>query len=109
MIVNSENLVKEVSLAKKTGRSDLLCSHCAHVKSFMSIDGYWNHFVNKHFEVDDVIRLEEIIQSGLLWLSYWQHHSHGGKRGNKTQARLEQIQQAGFCWQNVEHWDFRNH
>lgn len=81
----------------------------------MSIDGYWTHLVKKHHGtdktgrikkhvIDDEKLLTEIRQSASLWRTYWHDHSDGGKRGNATKARLEQIEEEEFGIQDVLDW-----
>lgn len=67
----------------------------------MSIDEYWNHFIHKHFEVDDEIRLNEIRESVFVWRIYWEYYNNDDKENNKTQIKLNQIEQKDFKWQNV--------
>ena len=92
---------------KKEGRPDLLCAFCPRIKGYASITGFWAHLVNKHRDVDDQRRLEEICRAGSLWRTYWERYSDGGKYGNPTMAKLRQIEQEGFGWQQVLDWGLR--
>ena len=105
--IDADDLADEVLPAKKEGRPDLLCAFCPRIKGYASITGFWAHLVNKHRDVDDQRRLEEICRAGSLWRTYWERYSDGGKYGNPTMAKLRQIEQEGFGWQQVLDWGLR--
>ena len=107
MTVDPDNLVQEVLSAKKEGRPDLVCIFCPHIKSYASITAYWGHLVNKHRDINDDRRLEEVRRTGSLWREYWNLYSDGGKYGNSTMAKLRQIETEGFGWQRVLGWNLR--
>lgn len=61
-----------------------------------------------HREVSPDERLAEMIRTGDLWRIYWVNYSDGGKRDNPTMAKLRQMQDPAFGWQDVLDWDLRN-
>ena len=105
--VDPNDLVQEAQSAKKEGRPDLLYAFCPFVKAYASITAYWGHLVNKHGEINDETRLEEVHRTAALWRAYWEEYSDGGKYGNPTMAKLLQLKQEDFGWQQVEDWGLR--
>ncbi|KAI4150984.1 MAG: hypothetical protein LQ341_001000 [Variospora aurantia] len=79
----------------------------AGVKVYASIVSLWSCIVNKHQDVDNAVRLEEIQRTALAWSDYWNLHSEGGKRTNATLTKLEEAQQPGFDWSTVMRWSLR--
>lgn len=86
-----------------TTRPKLMCSYCTRFKPFASIHAFWVHIVGRHEDVPNETRLQTIRESANLWRQYWSTQS-GGKRGNRTLERLDQIEEEGFCWRHVEEW-----
>lgn len=85
-------------------RPQLRCDFCAVPKPFASIYAFWVHLVTKHQGVSDDRRLELVKKSAELWRTYWEKHSVGGKKQNRTYHRLLQIEKGEFSWQDVEAW-----
>ena len=91
MITDPNDLIDEAPPAKKEGRPDLLCAFCLQLKIYASITAYWGHLANKHRDINNQERLEEVRRTASLWREYWDGYSDGGKYGNATMARLQQI------------------
>ena len=107
--INPDDLVETLPLpAKKEGRPDLLCAFCLHIKAYASVLAYWGHLVHKHKDINDQARLEEVCRTASLWQTYWDKYSDGGKHGNQTMVKLQQIEQEGFRWQQVLDWGLRH-
>ena len=53
-------------------------------------------------------RLAEVRRTADLWRTYWTKYSDGGKKDNPTMAKLRQIEDPAFSWQDVLDWDLRN-
>jgi len=92
---------------KPEGRPDLVCAFCESTTTFAGIINLWTHFVQKHNDVQDTKRLSEIRRTATMWIEYWKNYSDGGKRGNATMAKLQQIGQEGYSWSDVEAWGLR--
>lgn len=58
-----------------------------------------------HKDVSTDARFAEIMRTGDLWRTYWANHSDGGKEDNSTMAKLRQMKDPAFCWQDVLDWD----
>ncbi|KAL9042298.1 MAG: hypothetical protein Q9180_000694 [Flavoplaca navasiana] len=87
---------------------DFTCKYCSpQLKTFASIIGLWSHIINRHQEVGNGPRLEEIRRTASLWWDYWKAYSKGGKWNHPTLKKLEETQEEGFSWTNVMNWSLR--
>ena len=105
--IDLDDLADEVLPAKKEGRPDVLYAFCPRIKGYASITGFWAHLVNKHRDIHDQRRLEDVRRTGSLWRIYWERYSDGGKYSNPTMAKLRQIEREDFGWQQVLDWGLR--
>jgi hypothetical protein len=107
---------EQTPLLRKAGKPELSCIFCDRIKAFSSIIALWSHFVHQHSKSSNrpyakVILgqhlLGEIRRTALLWREYWLHYSNGGKRGNPTMAKLDQVAREDFTWATVLSWNLR--
>lgn len=81
---------------------------CKRIKSFDSISGFWGHLVHKHDGIETLMRLEQIYLTAVKWNEYCQKkYSNGGKGGNVTKRRIEQVLEGGLTWDDVLDWKLR--
>lgn len=107
--VEAHDLVRRSPSEKLIERFKLICRFCADfsIKGFASIIGFWAHLVHQHQVVDNQERLGEVQRTALLWKTYWDLYSPGGKKGNPTLVKLNQVLQLGFTWHQVLEWSLR--
>ena len=105
--VDAAELVPDGAHGLKPGKPDLCCKFCVEIKAYGSIVGLWSHLINKHGAIDKEERLSEIRRTALLWRTYWNEYSDGGKYGNPTQSKLDQTEKEGFGWEDVVAWNIR--
>ncbi len=92
---------------KPAGKPNLLCLFCSKIKNFDSLVGYWGHLVHKHEATDTEARLQEIRRTAVVWRTYWEDYSDGGKRGTKTREKISQAEEDTFDWSMVLDWKLR--
>ena len=92
---------------RKCGKPEFICPFCKKIKGYDSVAGYWGHLVHKHDGLDTERRLTEIRRTAVLWREYWDQYSDGGKRGQATRLRLEQVASDNFNWDVVLSWGLR--
>lgn len=100
-------LVAEPLIRKNPERPKTICKHCPSARSFASLYGFWAHLFQKHPDVSEDIRLEQMHKAARLWRAYWDKHSNGGKADNNTRKKLDQMTGADFCWGDVVDWGLR--
>lgn len=60
-----------------------------------------------HKDASEDARLAEVMRTADLWRTYWVKYSDGGKRDNPTMAKLRQMEDPAFGWQDVLDWHLR--
>lgn len=101
------DLVSQVRDRKREGKPDLVCKYCPALKSFGGVIALWRHYVHKHDNISSDERLAEVKHTAALWSDYWVECKDGGKRNLPTEAKLRQVEQEGFRWDDVLAWDLR--
>ena len=105
--VDPTSLVTGESASQDSKKPSLACPYCKKATFLASIVAHWAYIVHAHPKVDQQIRLDEIRRSGAVWSIYWDECSDGGKGGNETQRKLEELRNEDFVWNNVLAWNLR--
>lgn len=94
---------------RKEGKPEITCKFCERIRGWQGVIGFWTHLVKAHKDnVSTEARLAEVRRTADLWRTYWTKYSDGGKKDNPTMAKLRQIEDPAFSWQDVLDWDLRN-
>ncbi|MDI1490065.1 MAG: hypothetical protein OHK93_001264 [Ramalina farinacea] len=105
--VESNMLLKVPKEKACPARPVFICHFCPQAKSRHSVYAFWSHIIHKHDNVAGGEKVQAIRQSAFQWRQYWDEHSKGGKKDNRTMEKLLQIEREGnnFSWGHVQGWD----
>lgn len=104
--VEPHMLLKVPKQQAPRARPIFICPFCPRAKSRISVYAFWSHVFHQHRNIAEREKLQAIRQSAAQWQQYWDEHSKGGKKDNRTMEKLQQMEREGkdFSWKHVQGW-----